>query len=68
MEYQKIINLLDNKPNQPTKFWKNSWVEINDESCGMYNTIKSKTMMLKTSWCDYSITYVLVKGTITVEV
>ena len=42
MEYQKIINLLDNKPNQPTKFWKNSWVE-------MYNTIKSKTMMLKTS-------------------
>ena len=49
MEYQKIINLLDNKPNQPTKFWKNSWVEINDESCGMYNIIKSKTMMLKTS-------------------
>ena len=32
MEYQKIINLLDNKPNQPTKFRTKNWVEINDES------------------------------------
>ena len=30
MEYQKIINLLGNRPNQPTKFRKKSWVEIND--------------------------------------
>ena len=30
MEYQKITNLLDNTPNQPTKFRKTNWVEIND--------------------------------------
>ena len=46
MEYQKIINLLHNAPNQPTKFKTKSWVEINDESRGTYNVnsqIKIKT-------------------------
>ena len=37
MEYQKIINLLDNTSNQPSKFETKNWVEINDESRGMYN-------------------------------
>ena len=37
MEYQKIIKLLDNTPNQPTKFKTKDWVEINDDSRGMYN-------------------------------
>ena len=32
MEYQKIINLLDNAPNQPTKVRTKKLVEINDES------------------------------------
>ena len=32
MEYQKIINLLENIPNQPTKCKIKNWVEINDES------------------------------------
>ena len=32
MEYEKIINLLDNTPNQPCKFKIKNWVEINDES------------------------------------
>ena len=32
MEYQKLINLLDNKINQPSKFRTRDWVEINDES------------------------------------
>ena len=31
MGYQKIINLLDNSPNQPTKFRTENWIEINDE-------------------------------------
>ena len=69
MEYQKIINLLDNTPNQPTKFATKNWVEINDESCGTYNTnsqIRFKTSMLRSSLCDYSDAYMLVKGTITV--
>ena len=32
MEYQKIINLLENIPNQLTKCKIKNWVEINDES------------------------------------
>ena len=28
MEYQNIINLLDNKPNQSSKFRTKDWVEI----------------------------------------
>ena len=30
MKYQKMINLLDNTQNQPTKFRTKNWVEIND--------------------------------------
>ena len=69
MEYQKIINLLDNTSNQPSKFRTKNCAEINDESKGAYNTnsqIKFKTTMLKFSLCDYSDAYILVKGTITV--
>ena len=32
MVYQKIINLLDDTTNQPSKFRTRNWVEINDES------------------------------------
>ena len=71
MEYQKIANLLDdNKSNQPSKFRTKNWVEINDESRGTYNVnsqIKFKTTMLKSSLCDYSDAYILVKGTITIK-
>ena len=38
MEYQIIINLLDNTPKQPSKFRTKNWVEINDDAHGMYNT------------------------------
>ena len=67
MEYQKIINLSDNTPNQLTKFRTKNLAEINDDSRGTYNTnslIKFKTSMLRSSLCDYSDTYILVKGTI----
>ena len=37
MEYQKIINLLQNTPNQPSKLRTKSWVEVNHESSGAYN-------------------------------
>ena len=70
MEYQKIINLLDNTSNQPSKFRTKKMVEINDELRGTYNAnsqIKFKTTMLKSSSCDYSDAYILVKGTITVS-
>ena len=32
MEYQKIINLLQNTSNQQSKFRTKNWVEVNDES------------------------------------
>ena len=47
--------MLDNTPNQPTKFMTKNWAEINDDVRGMYNTnsqIKFKTSMLKSSLCD----------------
>ena len=31
MEYQKIINLLDSTPNQPSTFKTKNWIKINDE-------------------------------------
>ena len=46
MEYQKIINLLDNTPNEPSKFKTRNWVEVIDESQGtsnVSNQIKFKT-------------------------
>ena len=50
MEYQKITNMLDNASNQPSKFKTKDWVEMNDESRGVYNVnsqIRFKTTMLK---------------------
>ena len=35
MEYQKIIKLLDNTPNQPSKCKTKNWFEINDGSYGV---------------------------------
>ena len=69
MEYQEIINLLDNTPNQRTKFRKKNWVEINYESRRTYHTnsqIKFKTSMKRSILRDYSDACILVKGTIIV--
>ena len=70
MEYQKIANLIDDTSNQPSKLRTKNWVEINDESRGAYNAasqIKFKTTLLKSSLCDYSDAYILVKGTISIN-
>ena len=69
MEYQKMINLLDNTPDQPSKFRTKNWAEINDESKESYSTgndIKFKTTMLRSSLCDYDDAYILVNGTISI--
>ena len=72
MEYQKIINLLSNTPNQPTKFTKKNWVGINDDSRGSYNNTSQtefKTSMLRSSLCYYIhayYAYIFVRGTITI--
>ena len=71
MEYQKRTNLLNDSPNKTSKFRTRNWVEINDESRGKYNDekqIRFKTTMLKSSLCDYSDAYILVKGKIAIKV
>ena len=68
MEYQKIINLLYNTPNELSKFKTENWIEINDKPWRTYNNqIRFKTSMLRLSLCDYSDAYILLKGTKTVE-
>ena len=70
MEYQKIANLLNNESSKPSKFKTRNWVEINDEARGTYSPnkqIKFKTSMLRSSLCDYSDAYILVKGNIAVN-
>ena len=75
MEYQQIANFLDrgaalNTWNQPFKFRTKIWVEINDESRGTYSVnrrINIKTSMLRSSLCDYSHEYILVKGNMSVN-
>ena len=37
MEFQKIMNFLDNIPNQPSKFKTKNWFEMYDKSRGTYN-------------------------------
>ena len=69
MEYQKTMNLLDNTPNQPTKFRTKNLVEIIDESREKYNSngqIKFKTSMLRSNLCIYNDPYLLAKGTISI--
>ena len=70
MDYKKIVNLLDNTPNQPTRCRTQNWVKINDESRGMCNEdnqIRFKTSMLKSNSCDCRDAYILVKGAITAQ-
>ena len=70
MEYQKIANLLDNASNQPSKFRTKNWVEANDELRGTYSVnrqISFIASMLRSRLCDYSDTYILVKGNIFVN-
>ena len=47
-----------------------NWVKINDESRETYSVnrqINFKTSMLRSSLCDYSDAYILVKGNISVN-
>ena len=70
MEYQKIANLLNDELNKPSKFKTKNWVEINDDVRGVYSPnkqIRFKTAILRSSSCDYSDVYILVKGNITVN-
>ena len=54
--------MLDDAPNQPSKFRTRNWVEINDESRGTYTCkdIKFKTTILRSNLCDHANAYILV--------
>ena len=65
MEYQNIINLLANTPEQQSKFKTKNRIGIDDWLYGVYNTgspIRFKTSMLRSVFRDYGDTCILVKG------
>ena len=61
------MNLIDNAPNQLSKFRIKNWFEINNGLRGTYNTIsqiKYKTLMPKLNLFVYINAYILAKGAI----
>ena len=67
MEHYKISTLLNDSI--VIKFVTMKWVEVNDLSSGQYSVkknIKFKTSMLRSDVCDYSATYIGLKGRISV--
>ena len=70
MEFQKIVNFVNtNSDENLPRFTTKKWVEIFDQSGGIYSVnkeIRIKTSMLRSDLCDYSDAYIVVKGTITV--
>ena len=69
MEYQEIINLLDNTPNHSVNSRTKNWDEINDDSSGKFESndeIRFKTSMLRSSLWGESYAYILLSGTITI--
>ena len=72
MEYQKITNLLGNTSDKVPRFITKKWIEVHDQSgtaenrCYPNKQIRLKKLMLRSDSCDYSDTYIVVKGNITV--
>ena len=71
MEFQKIINLLDTTSDDKDlpRFVTKKWIEVYDQSGKNYNVnreIRIKTPMLRSDLCNFSDTYIVVKGEITV--
>ena len=61
MKNQKIVNLLDDTTNQPSKFRTRNWVEINNGSKGSYDNSKFiyQISVTMSNLCDYSDSYIL---------
>ena len=58
MQYEEMVNFLDKKLNQPSKFRTENWVEINDNVRGTYNLnsqVKLKTVKVKFMWLEWCI-------------
>ena len=71
MEFPKITNLLDTTSNNKDfpRFVTKKWIEVYDQSEKHYSPnkdIRIKTSMLRSDLYDYSNSYIVVKGDITV--
>ena len=72
MEYDKINNLLlseDNESKQLSEFVTREYVRVNSLSNtdNENKSIRFKTPMLRSNFCDYSDAYILVTVTVTVN-
>ena len=70
MEFEKIINLLDTTSDDKDllRFVTKKWIEVYDQSeknCSVNKEIRIKTPMFRSDLCDFSDTYIVVKGYIT---
>ena len=68
---EKITNFLDTTSDDKElpRFVTKKWIEVYDQSEKSYNVnkeIRIKTSMLRSDLCDYSDSYIVVKGNITV--
>ena len=71
MEYQKIISLLGNTQNEPSKPRTRHCVKINDEpreTCSKSNQIKFKASMVWSNLCACSVVYILFSGPMKITV
>ena len=62
--------MLNHESNKPSKFRTGNWVEVNDDIRGAYSPnkqIRFKTAVPRSSLCDYSDAYILVKENISVN-
>ena len=67
MEHYQILNLLNESSN--SKFVTRKWDIVNEQTNSNYdggNEILYNTEVLKSNLCDYSDTYILVRGDIIV--
>ena len=74
MESQKIINLLDRKDEDNSRFETRKWYIVNDHNNENYShgddalsIVKFDTGIVRPFLCDYSDAYILVTGNIKVE-
>ena len=71
MEYQKITNLLDTTFDNVPRFITKKWIDVHDQSGSAEDRykpskqIRFKKSMWRSDLCDYSDSYIVVKGDIT---
>ena len=71
MEYQKITNLLDTTFDNIPRFITKKWIDVHDQSGSAEDRykpskqIRFKKSMWRSDLCDYSDSYIVVKGDIT---